>query len=122
MRVLERNKQTIYYATYVSETANTESGYETGENTITYSTPVAIRVNVSPARGRVNVELFGDSLDYDRVVVTDDLTCPISETSVLWVDSVPDQNGKVPYDYIVRKVAKSLNSISYAISRVEVTL
>ena len=122
MRCLKRNKQTVYYAIFAEETAQYDTeGYESGENEVSYSDPVAIKVNVSPARGRVNVEMFGDSLDYDRVIVTDDIACPITETSVLWVDSVPDKNGDVPYDYIVRKVAKSLNSISYAISRVEVT-
>ena len=122
MRCLERNKQTVYYALYSNETIQYDSeGYETGESSVGYSKPVAISVNVSPARGQANVEMFGETLNYDRVIVTDDMSCPISETSVLWVGDAPDADGDVPYDYIVRKVARSLNSISIAISRVEVT-
>ena len=62
-----------------------------------------------------------------------DKTAPnINEYSVLWVDTMPelDENGKLvkdgngqvvtPYDYVVKKVAPSLNSISIAISKVNV--
>lgn len=56
----------------------------------------------------------------------------INEYTVLWVDTVPlvddsgalKLNGKgeviTPHDYIVKKVAKSLNSVSIAISKVNV--
>lgn len=122
MRCLKRNQQTVYYSTYVkSEVQYDTDHYETGEPAITYSAPTAIKVNVSPAAGRVNVELFGNDLSYDRVIVTDDMACPISETSILWVDSAPSTQVSVPHDYIVRKVAKSLNSITIAISRVDVS-
>ncbi len=58
---------------------------------------------------------------------------PIDEYSVLWVDTTPELNedgtlvvneeGQVttPYDYIVKKVAKSLNGVSIAISKVSVS-
>jgi hypothetical protein len=52
------------------------------------------------------------------------MVCPISETSILWVDKVPE----TPYvatapknDYIVKLVAKSINSITYVIQKVEVS-
>lgn len=123
MRCLKRNKQTVYYALCTGETIQYNlDGYETGEPAVGYSDPVPIEVNVSPATGRVSVEMFGNLAEYDHVLVTDDMSCPITETSVLWVTNMPDVSGSVPYDYIVRRVAKSLNSISIAISRVEVKL
>lgn len=122
MRCLKRNKQTVYYALCTGETVQYDGdGYETGERVVTYSTPVPIEVNVSAATGRVSVEMFGNLAEYDKVLVTDDLNCPISETSVLWIDKDPGANGDVPYDYIVRRVAKSLNSVSIAAAHVEVT-
>lgn len=122
MRCLERNKQTVWYSLYSDESIQYDTnGYETSEPDIEYSDPVPIRVNVSPATGRVAVELFGNLKEYDRVLVTDDMDCPISETSVLYIDNEPAADGSVPYDYIVRRVARSLNSISIAVSRVEVT-
>ena len=58
---------------------------------------------------------------------------PIDEYSVLWVDTVPllnedgslvkDEEGNVvtPHDYIVKKIAKSMNSVSIAICKVNVS-
>jgi hypothetical protein len=66
--------------------------------------------------------MFGNLESYDKVLVTDDMSCPIDENTVLFVDSKPGYNQGVPtYDYTVRRVAKSLNSISYAISKVKVS-
>ena len=57
------------------------------------------------------------------MIVTDDLSCPIDENTVLFIDKEPeyDDNGNPLYDYIVKRVAKSLNSISYAVSKVTVS-
>ena len=53
---------------------------------------------------------------------TDDINCPIAEDTVLFVDKKPEYDGEKPmYDYIVKRVAKSLNSISIAISKVNVS-
>ena len=118
MLCLKRNKQTIYYRLYTAETPILDAGgYDSGEVTNGYGDPVAISVNVSPARGSVSVEKFGNELNYDRVIVTDDMSCPISEGAILYVD-VPTTG---PHDYIVKRVAKSLNCISIAIARVEVS-
>lgn len=121
MQCLARNKRSFYYALYKSQTAVTDtSGNETGETQITYETPVQMYANISASTGTAQAEQFGTSLSYDKVIVTADMSCPIDENSVLWIDSVPDANNTVPYDYIVKKIAKSLNSISIAISKVQV--
>ena len=68
------------------------------------------------------MEQFGQFVSYDKVIVTDDMDCPIAEDTVLFVDKNPEYKDEKPlYDYIVKRVAKSLNSISIAISKVNVS-
>ena len=49
---------------------------------------------------------------------------PITVSSVFWIDTLPeiaeDGTTRTPYDYIVKKVAPSLNSVSIAVSKVSV--
>lgn len=124
MRTLERNKQKFYYCQYQSSTTvYDEYGNETGEPRRNYSVPQSMRANISPATGQSNTEQFGNLESYDKVIVTDWMSCPINEQSVLFVDKEPtadDDNGSPAYDYIVRRVARSLNSISIAIRKVNV--
>lgn len=124
MRCMERNKTTFHYCLYQGEKFVTdENGDETGEKEIVYSDPVCCRANISPATGNTSVEQFGNSLQYDKVIVLDDTDCPIDEHTVLFVDKTPafDESGVPLFDYIVKKVARSLNSLSIAISKVEVS-
>ena len=118
MRTLERNKQTIYYALYEDQKPLTdEYGNPTGEYEVLYSEPVPLKINVSAAMGEYSTRQFGDMENYDKILVTDDINLPISETSIIWIDSLDTSK---PHDYIVKKVAKSLNSVSYAVSKVNV--
>ena len=126
MRTLNRNKSTFYYATFVKrEEITDEYDNKTGAYTITYSSPVAMSANISAARGTSDTEVFGISLSYDKTIITDNTACPIDETSILWIDKSPelDDEGKAmaPYDYIVKRVARSLNSIAYAVQKVDVS-
>lgn len=131
---MSRNKVTFYYALYTGKSAivNTQ-GQDTGEEQNTYSNPVAYKANISAAKGETEVRQFGDNLAYDRVIVLDNTAPAINEYSILWVDTMPtldnqgklatEQTGEVitPHDYIVKKVAKSLNSVLVAISKVKVS-
>lgn len=113
MRTLNRNMRTLYYAL-----VDTESGEldEWGnEYKVTYQTPVAMQANI--------IEQFGNNLKYDKVIVTTDMDCPIDETTVCCIDREPSYNtsGELLYDYRVRRVSKSLNSISIALEKVEVS-
>ena len=124
MRLCERNLTNIYYATFKEEVPILDDDYnETGDYKITYNNPEKKAMNVSAARGVSDVELFGVSLDYEKVAMTGDMSCPIDETTALWVDVVPtikeDGSTDTPYDYEVVKVAKSLNYIAYAIKKVK---
>ncbi len=119
MRTLERNKQTIYYALYEGkEPLTDEYGNPTGEYEVLYSEPVLLKINVSAARGEYSTRQFGETENYDKVLVTDDINIPITETSLLWID---DTDTSKPHDYIVKKVAKSLNIVAIAVSKVSVS-
>jgi hypothetical protein len=117
MRGMVRNKRSFWYALYQGVADVTDnSGYLTGEKTVTYTTPVEAEANISAATGMAFTDVFGTEADYDKVIVTFDMDCPIDEHSVLYVDVTPAQ-GVAP-DYIVKRVSKSLNSISIAIAKV----
>lgn len=124
MKIMERNKSSYWYLLYDrKEPILDEDGNESGDTRVVYKEAVQRRDNVSAATGTAQVEQFGNFISYDKVIVTDDLTCPIDENTVLFVDKQPeyDDDGNPLYDYIVKCVATSLNSISYAISKVTVS-
>jgi hypothetical protein len=125
MRTLVRNKIRIYYANYRDKTPlKDEYGNLSGEYKVTYENPVAVMANVSAARGESTTRQFGEDVSYDRIIVLDNPDFPIAETSILWIDTLPeiaeDGTTKTPHDYIVKQVAPSLNSVSIAVSKVNV--
>lgn len=125
MKIMERNKRPLWYLLYDCKAPAVDAeGNETGEEIIVYKPAVALRANVSPASGSSQVEQFGNLAGYDKVIVTDDMSCPIDENTVLFVDKEPEYreaDGKPLYDYIVKRVAKSLNTIAYAVTKVSVS-
>lgn len=125
MKIMERNKRPLWYLLYDRKAPAVDAeGNETGEEIIVYKPAVALRANVSPASGASQVEQFGNLAGYDKVIVTDDMSCPIDENTVLFVDKKPEYreaDGKPLYDYIVKRVAKSLNIIAYAVTKVSVS-
>ena len=133
MKMLERNKSTFFYALYKDKfPRKDEYGNLTGEYDIVRANPQEFSANISAAKGEISTMLFGESESYDKTIVLGVDAPPIDEYTVLWVDSAPqvdetgalviddDGNAVTPYDYIVKKVAKSLNSVSIAISKVDV--
>lgn len=121
MTTLKRNETTFYYCLYQGkEPLYDADSNATGEYGITYSTATPMKANISQATGNTNTEQYGNALDYDKSIVTCDMKCPINENSVLFIDKTPeyDNDGNPLYDYIVKKVAKSLNSISIAVKKV----
>ena len=138
MITMDRNKRTFYYCLFDTEVPlYDEDNDETGETLVTYEEAVAVKANISAATGTSQIEQFGNFISYDKVIVTEDIEIPIDENTVLFVDKEPEYrevvNGtdettdeditvQIPlYDYIVKRVAKSLNSVSIAISKVDVS-
>ena len=123
MRLQARNKRDIYYALNSGNTATYDSdGFYTGENNPTYGAPVKAKMHVSPARRKSELEMFGIASPYDITLLTDDMNCPIAEDSVLWINKSPYTNVEGVYtshNYVVTRVAVSLNHISYLARRVE---
>lgn len=122
MKCLQRNLTSFYYALPLKMESVTSSGYVTGDMLVTYDTPVECYGNVAPPTGKVFVELFGADVRYDRVIVVDDPNTPITEGAVLCIDSAPsyDTDSQLIYDYIVTKVARSLNSTAIAVTKVNI--
>lgn len=147
MRTLNRNKSKFHYSTYIERQPITETdeygnAIQTGEYRLFYSDPVLCKANISAASGATVTQLFGGSESYDKILIMDDPDTPIDEYSILWIDTDPDvvteqgngenlevtlggivigDNGNfAPHDYIVKRVAKSLNSVAIAVSKVNV--
>lgn len=134
MRCMNRNKVKFFYALYESkQPVIDEWGNMTGEYETVYGKPTECYANISPAIGETAVRQFGESVEYDKIIVMDSLAPLIDEYSELWVDTLPqldasgnlllDEDGMeiTPHDYEVKKVARSLNSVSYAIRKVIVS-
>ena len=133
MRCLVRNKRDFYYARFKEQVEiKDEWGNDTGQYQVVYDKPVHAKANVSASQGEIQSRQFGESESYDKVIVLDDVNTPIDEYSILWVDSPPSLNAdgtlslnedggvKTPHDYIIKKVARGLNTVSIAISKVTV--
>lgn len=124
MKTLNRNKQTFYYATYTGQTEIMDGELHTFEYATGYSAWTMFRANISPARGESSADVFGADVNYDKIIVTDDLSCPIDEHTVLAIDIEPNERTELTdppvYDYVVTKKAKSLNFIQYAVAKVKV--
>lgn len=122
MRCLKKNKQTFYYYLYGGKQPIKDAeGNLTGENAVAYLEPVEMQGNISAGSGDAQVELFGTNITFDKVIVLDDINCPIDTNSLLCLDITPQPYtpGETPeHDYIVKAVATSLNSVSIAISKV----
>lgn len=115
----------FYYATYESkQELKDEYGNNSGEYEVIYSQPIKCKGNISAAQGKMENRQFGDSEIYDKVIVLGNVNTPIDEYSRLWVDSSPviksDGSTDTPHDYIVKRVARSINGVSIAISKVDV--
>ena len=119
MRTLKRNKVKVWYRLYTGETEiENISGIRTGEYRKTYSAPTYVMANLAPATGEAYVEPFGVETNYSHIMVVEGTDCPITETTVLWTgtDTAPDKQ------YRVKRIAKSLNHIRYALEEIEATL
>lgn len=133
MRSLNRNKRTMWYALYSGKKELIdEYGNRTGQFVIEYEKPRMVEANISPASGETGIAQFGENERYDKVIVFADTGIPINEYSVLWIDRIPalnadgelerggDGEALTPHDYVVKQVAKSMNSTAYAVDKVRV--
>lgn len=103
------------------ESQKNESGLLTGTHKLSYSEPTPFHANVSAAKGETSTRQFGEDEGYDRTIVCSN-DIPIDEYSVLWIGIKPFENGEsVPWNYIVKKIARSINSVTIAVRQVNVS-
>lgn len=144
---MTRNDTVFWYCQYDPTTEYKvidENGNETGETIPSYGEVQSMWANVSPAAGAAQFEQFGSMGNYDKVIVTRDMECPINENSVLFIDKEPEyititthkyvEGAAVSlddelivvtytlpkYDYLVKRVAKGLDAIAVQVRKVEV--
>jgi len=130
MRTQRRNSREFWYANFISKRrvmADDGSGsmVATNEWEPVYSEPARAVGNISAAKGSAEIEVFGSALAFDRSIAMESPETPIDEFSVLWIDTMPefgeDGENAVRHDYIVNRVARSLNSSLVAVSKVDVS-
>lgn len=136
MRSLKKNQQSLHYVTY-SEEIKVYQRDENGEivyieidgekvpveiGTVAgYNKPVLFYANISAGKGLAQESVFGPDIDFTRTISTTDMSCPIDELSLIWIENGPQYNadGTVnpdSADYkVVAKPAKGLSSIMIAI-------
>ena len=117
MRCLKRNKTEFAYSNYLGKELIEVDGVKTGEYKLNYSDPITIKGYISRATGNNATDLFGIDVNYDKSITIDNPSLNISEDSVLWVD---ERDTTKPYDYVVKRISKSLNYLTIAIKKVEV--
>ena len=146
MHVLERNKEYLWFANPTGEEYVTDTnGYKTGERTITYGTPVKVKMSMAISSGANNLgsqgmaelERYGIATGYTHRAVTDDLSCQMCEESLVWYKIEPTRietreriiNGQrqevqtmipVPHNFKVVRKAQSLNHLIYYLKEVDV--
>ena len=136
MRSLKKNQQNLWYSTYADQI--TEYYRDSDGNIIYdeidgeliprikceragYNKPVSFDINISAGKGTAQEEVFGTDVDFTRSICTTDLSLPIDERSIVWIDSKPKylSDGTVDpnsADYkVAAKPAKGLNSLMIAL-------
>ena len=119
MRLGFRNTRTIYYALYSNETPILDDdGYETGDYTVGYGTPVELNANVVSKSSEVAREYFGEQLEYHKVILID-IDCPIVESTAIWIDTGnPLEDSTIKHNYQVVGINDSLNYKAIAVKKV----
>lgn len=136
MRSLKKDQQNLWYSTYAGQI--TEYYRDSDGNIIYdeidgeliprikceragYNNPVPFDINVSAGKGTAQEEVFGTDVDFTRSICTTDLSLPIDERSIVWIESEPKYlaDGTVDpnsADYkVAAKPAKGLNSLMIAL-------
>lgn len=145
MRLLARNKQTLWFANPASSTYCTDSnGLKTGEKQITYGTPKSARMSIAISSGANNLgsqgmaelERYGIQTGYTHRATTEDMNCEMGEESIVWL-GIPHErtvetqvvvDGQTqtvetteltPFNFRIVRKAKSLNHLIYYLKEVD---
>ena len=133
MRTMSRNRQTFYEAELLEAVMgqDTDGNYTEVQNE--YSIPRERTAVITPASGMSDLQLFGANENYDKVITLNKGETYLKVGSVLWIDTpielavggtlAKNEDGtlKTPYNYVVVRVSESLNFVTVAIRKVDVT-
>lgn len=119
MRLGFRNTKAMYYALYSDKVPLLdEDGYETGDYTVGYDTPIELNANIVSKTSTVAKEYFGDQLEYNKVILVD-IDNPIVEDTAIWIDTdSPIENTSLKHNYQVVGISDSLNYKAIAVKKV----
>ena len=133
MRTMTRNRQTFYEAELVGSTMGTDLDNNYTEVQNEYSTPRERVAVITPASGQADMQLFGANENYDKVITLNKGENYLKVGSVLWIDTpielavdgslAKNTDGTLitPWNYVVVRVSDSLNFVTVAIRKVDVT-
>ena len=112
-----RNQQRFFYRNPAGgpTPAVDGDGLYTGEQDRAFTPRAEGYASFSPATGDVSEYGFGANVEYDRVLCAE-TDFGMTEQSMLWVD---DLEAEAP-DYVVTRIARSLNHVRIALARVNV--
>ncbi len=115
--MLNRLKRPFYWQNFAGYEDRTDDDGVLAGTFPTYSETFSARANVSANKGSAEAEMFGNLLEYDRVIVTRQTDIDMNENSIIWLDGAKPPD---PYNYIVARKAVSNNIAVFALKRVEV--
>lgn len=121
MKVLSRNCISVYYALVASETDTTDAyGNLTGSPKLTYQDAVRTRMVLGARQGFISSTPHGLEENYSIQLMTDDMSCPITVGTIVWIGVTPlDGNGDpVPHTHVVTATIPTLNSITIRLAEV----
>lgn len=90
MRLLDRNKQTIWYSLPTGKVELIDlNGFRTGQYKVAYTEPSQIKMNIRWDDGPLRLEGFGLNGSGRRRMVVEGRMCPITLGAILWIGCEP---------------------------------
>lgn len=119
MRTVQRNRREVWYALYqgVTDVVDDDGNY-TGEQEVSYATPVKAWMNVSGGRGQAMVEEFGIDNPFTHTAVTPDLKTAFNTDTIFWFYKTPSDGA---HNFRCTGISRTPNQVVIALAEVEVS-
>lgn len=122
MKLLDRNRQTIYYRNYLGKTDIMDGNLYTGESAESFTEVKVLLAYVKTATGNSATEPFGELLNKNRIIYFANGAADMNEYSQVWVGLDPTLvNGEptVAHNYDVVGVSVGLDHTRVSIRLVD---
>ena len=118
MRNARKNLRRMWYALYLGkQMIYDDEDRPTLENRAAYTPPIEFYANLSAGTSDAEEQPFGSNVQYDRIILTHDLDCPINEHSLIWVKNKPEADPDSADYEVAASPLDSLNAIRIPIRR-----